>query len=100
MSRRSHPRSGVVTSLLLLGAAVCAIIGAIAWFYFKSGPSTPNLNLMTAEVERGNFVAKVLDQGEIQSSENVEIRCEVRARNGQLTVISLCLLYTSDAADE
>ena len=87
--KRLSQRRGVVTSVLLVGAAVCAIIGAIAWFYFRSGESAPNLNLMTAEVDRGDFVSKVLDQGEVQSSENVEIRCEVRARNGQLTVISL-----------
>ena len=89
MKRNSTRRHGVVTSLLLVGAAICAIIGTIAWFYYSSGPAAPNLNLMMAEVERGDFVAKVLDQGEVQSSENVEIRCEVRARNGQLTVISL-----------
>ncbi|QEG24444.1 HlyD family efflux transporter periplasmic adaptor subunit [Mariniblastus fucicola] len=89
MNRQRTHRRGVVSSVLLVGAAICAIIGAIAWFYFNTGSSTPNLNLMTAKVERGSFVAKVLDQGEVQSSENVEIRCEVRARNGQLTVISL-----------
>jgi len=89
MNRQRTNRRGVVSSLLFVGAAICVIVGAFAWFYFKSGPAGPNLNLMTVNVEKGNFVAKVLDQGEIQSSENVEIRCEVRARNGQLTVISL-----------
>jgi len=89
MNRQRSNRRGVVSSLLLVGAAVCVIAGAVAWFYFKSGPASTSLNLMTVNVEKGNFVAKVLDQGEIQSSENVEIRCEVRARNGQLTVISL-----------
>ena len=89
MNRNSRNRRGIVSSLLLLGAALCAIAGAVAWFYYSSGPTTPNLNLMMATVERGDFVSKVLDQGEIQSSDNVEIRCEVRARNGQLTVISL-----------
>ena len=89
MKRQIPQRRGVVTSLLLIGAVICAVIGAIAWYYYKSGPAKPNLNLMMATVEKGDFVAKVLDQGEIQSSENVEIRCEVRARNGQLSVISL-----------
>lgn len=89
MNRQFRNRQGVVTSLLLVGAAICAIAGAVAWFYYNSGPAKTNLNLMMATVEKGDFVAKVLDQGEIQSSDNVEIRCEVRARNGQLTVISL-----------
>jgi hypothetical protein len=89
MNRQIPQRRGFVTSLLIVGAMICAVIGAIAWFYYKSGPAKPNLNLMMATVEKGDFVAKVLDQGEVQSSENVEIRCEVRARNGQLSVISL-----------
>jgi multidrug resistance efflux pump len=42
-----------------------------------------------ASVTKGEFVSQVLDQGEIQSSENVEIRCEVRARNGQMTVLTV-----------
>lgn len=41
-------------------------------------------------VIKGEFVSQVLDQGEVQSSENVEIRCEVRARNGSLSVIEVC----------
>ena len=89
MNRQCTNRRGVVSSLLVVGAVICAIIGTIAWFYFSSAPTGPNLDLMMVDVEKGNFVAKVLDQGEVQSSENVEIRCEVRARNGQLTVISL-----------
>ena len=89
MNRPRTNRRGVLSSLLIVGAAICAIIGAIAWFYFNSESTGPTLDLMTVSVEKGNFVAKVLDQGEVQSSENVEIRCEVRARNGQLTVISL-----------
>ena len=90
MNRQSKNRRGVVSTLLIAGAAICAIIGAVAWFYFSSAPAAgTGLNLMTVNVEKGNFVAKVLDQGEVQSSENVEIRCEARARNGQLSVISL-----------
>lgn len=89
MIQNINQRRGFVSSTLLIGAAIFAVIGAIALIYFSRGPATPNLNLMTASVERGDFVARVLDQGQVQSSENVEIRCEVRARNGDLTVISL-----------
>ena len=42
-----------------------------------------------ATVVNGEFVSQVLDRGEIQSSENVEIRCEVSARNGSLSVIQV-----------
>ena len=80
---------GILNTTLLVGAAICILVVAAALIYFRAPSASNTLDLMTVKVERGDFVAKVLDQGEIQSSENVEIRCEVRARNGELTVISL-----------
>ena len=85
----SIKRRGFFNTTLLIGVALCVLIGSFALIYFRSNSAEPMLDLMTVSVERGDFVSKVLDQGEIQSSENVEIRCEVRARNGDLTVISL-----------
>ena len=85
----ANRRSGVVGSMLLVGVVVCALLGALGYFFYNRGPVEPAFNPILASVQKGDFVAKVLDQGEIQSSENVEIRCEVRARNGQLTVIAL-----------
>jgi HlyD family secretion protein len=80
---------GIVAPLVVVGI-VALILLSVAGFYFLRGSSDANdIQPIMATVSRGEFVSQVLDQGEIQSSENVEIRCEVRARNGQMTVLSV-----------
>ncbi len=82
-------RTGAAASLLVALVAVAGLLGALVWYYVSNSEVKASIDPITTTVQQGDFVAKVLDQGEVQSSENVEIRCEVRARNGQLTVISL-----------
>ena len=52
---------------------------------FMSG-ETP-LTFLTAEVTVGPFLNRVLEQGEIESSSSVDVRCEVRSRNSSGTNI-------------
>ena len=95
LSRRSATRRSTTRR----GATLPAIIGAIALVglligffvvsFFSGDDQTDLFNPITVKVERGDFVAQVLDQGQIQSSENVEIRCEVRARNTTTTVLNV-----------
>ena len=86
--RVAHPRHGIVTSVVV--ASVCLALALFAaWFFLGRGASEPTFAPLTATVDHGEFVAKVLDQGEIQSSSNAEIRCEVRSRNGKVAVISV-----------
>lgn len=86
-SRQHGRRDGisrpvVILFFLLIGAA------AFGGYSLLAGRSTePAFNPILAEVIQGEFVSKVLDQGEIESSENVEVRCEVKARNGDTTVL-------------
>lgn len=87
--RQTFDRKGSFGPLLLFGLAVVGLLGAATFFFFNSGNGEKVIDPIMAEVAKGEFVAQVLDQGEIQSSENVEIRCEVRARNGSLSVIEL-----------
>ena len=86
---KTGSRSGAAGTILVAALAVIGLLGALAWYYTSNADVKANIDPITVKVEQGEFVAKVLDQGEVQSSENIEIRCEVRARNGQLTVISL-----------
>ena len=88
-NRNPQMRGGSIGPLLLFGATVFGLIGVAIYFFFSGNGGEVTINPVLAEVEKGEFVAQVLDQGEIQSSENVEIRCEVRARNGSLSVIEL-----------
>ncbi len=42
---------------------------------------------LTHVVKSGHFLHEVVEQGEIESSENVEVMCEVKGRNGQTAIL-------------
>jgi multidrug resistance efflux pump len=91
MSSRIKYRNGAAGPLILAAIAISVLVlgGVFAVKYLNNGDSQEIFDPILATVERGDFVSQVLDQGEIQSSENVEIRCEVRARNGSTSVLSV-----------
>ena len=82
-------RRGLVAPFVVFGIVAVALIGGGAYYYLNSGGEGDEIDPIMANVTRGEFVSQVLDQGEVQSSENIEIRCEVRARNGSLSVLSV-----------
>lgn len=49
------------------------------WMYVV-GPQSQEIDVITHQVKRGRFQHDVTEPGEIESSANVEIRCEVRSR--------------------
>lgn len=70
-------------STLWTTVIVLAVIGAplAAWRFlpdFFHREAVPNV--LTAEVTLGPFINRVLEQGEIESSSSIEVRCEVRSR--------------------
>lgn len=69
--------SGLLVSFLAVTGVVIS-----SWFYFGSGQSDSGPPPILTTVIRGPYEHIVLDQGEIESSNNVEIRCEVRNRSG------------------
>lgn len=83
------PRHGLVAPFVIFGIVAVALIGVAGYFYFSGNGEAEEIDPIMAKVTRGEFVSQVLDQGEVQSSENVEIRCEVRARNGSLSVLTV-----------
>lgn len=79
-----------MASILLISAVALGLLAYGGWWlYNNSGAGAAEFNPITAFVSEGDFIAQVLDQGEIQSSENVEVRCRARARNGDLKVIEV-----------
>ena len=80
-------RTGVSMPIIIVSVIILLIAGIGIYSWMKSGPTGVSFDPITAEVTQGDFVAKVLDQGEIESSANVEIRCEVKARNGEISVL-------------
>ncbi len=75
--------------LPLVSAAIviALLLGGGYLFFFRNAEKIDTFSPITTRATRGEFSSQVLDQGEIQSSENIEIRCEAKARNGTLTVI-------------
>lgn len=82
-------RAGAVGSIILIILATLAVLGFGFFFLKKQGNNSASFNPLLSAAKKADFVAQVLDQGEIQSSENVEIRCLARARNGTLAVIKV-----------
>ena len=74
-------RTGIIQKLLLGMLAVCSIIAAAAAWVRSRPADTTDLPIF-AEVIRGPYEHIVLEQGEIQSSNNVEVRCQVKNRAG------------------
>ncbi len=82
-------RQGSMAPLILFGIVAVSLFGIALYYLTGSGDDATRIDPIVAPVERGEFVSLVLDQGEIQSSENVEIRCEVRAQTRSLSVIQV-----------
>ncbi len=82
-------RCGVSTPVTIVSLIVLLIVGIGIYSWLSSAEKGPSFDPITASVIQGEFVSKVLDQGEIESSDNIEIRCEVKARNGQISVLEV-----------
>ncbi|WP_164102216.1 efflux RND transporter periplasmic adaptor subunit [Candidatus Laterigemmans baculatus] len=80
-------RGGIVFSLLLL---LCVASVAAGGYYYYQGSAEEGVReseLILQPVSRGRFDHVVLEQGEIESSSNTEIICEVESRGGAGTAI-------------
>jgi len=86
--RQQPKRVGSVESTIVFAVVALVVVGCITHF-MVAGVRTvfpgffdekPEFDLLTAEVFGGPFIHTVLERGEIESSSNVEVRCQVRAR--------------------
>lgn len=82
-------RRGIATSLIIAAIVAFLLVGGGFYLFSIKGTTEVVINPILSEVRQGEFINNVLDQGEIQSSENIEIRCKVRARNGTVNVIEV-----------
>ncbi len=82
MTGRERPRRGsspifVVGALALIGI----IIAAVIFFTRQDGDDVSQAPLLK-EIVEGPYDHVVLEQGEVESSNNVDILCEIRSRSG------------------
>jgi multidrug efflux pump subunit AcrA (membrane-fusion protein) len=73
--------------VLIVLLVVAAGVGAIAWFYLQRERVESTENILTREVFRGPYEHIVLEQGVVESSSSVEIRCEVKSQSAGGTEI-------------
>ena len=73
---------------MIIAVAICSL-GGYAWWQSKgTGIYTASDNdPLLYEVQKGPFDHIVLEQGEIESSSNNEVKCEVKGRGGSGTPI-------------
>jgi HlyD family secretion protein len=87
--RSAARRNGVVIPLIVAALLAVGGLASLIYFTYFSGSNDKTVDLILKPVVRGEFVAKVIDQGEIQSAENIEIKCQVGSRNGTVQVIDV-----------
>lgn len=85
---RAPRRHGGMVIGLLVALMLAGITGWLGYTYwFGSGSRVSPEELITAQVSRGPFDHIVLEQGEIESSANIEVVCEVESRGAGGTQI-------------
>jgi len=88
--KRSQTKRGAVKVIVFLAVAVtiCGIAGYAWWQTKGSGMYSPSKDdPILHTVSSGPFDHIVLEQGEIESSSNNEVKCEVKGRGGSGTPI-------------
>lgn len=78
----ANRRAKVFTRLLVAVVVIAALGAGGYWAWQKSQQGGIRPNLIVDTVSRRSFDHIVLEQGELESSSNVDIICQVRARNG------------------
>jgi HlyD family secretion protein len=76
--QRRRPLRRAFVALILLG-----VLGAGAWGVQTTFLKANAVELLTCRVKNGPFVHEVTERGELESSANLEIRCEVESRDGK-----------------
>ncbi len=84
----THPRYAGIKIVLLV---LLAILGGASWYGYdvykeRSKRISPD-DLLISEVTRGPFDHTIVEQGEIESSSNTEVICEIEARGSTGTAI-------------
>ncbi len=73
-----------------LPLAIIVVGGFLFWDSKREGPGGRDLGIvLTAPVEIGTFVQEIVESGEVESSSNVEIRCEVDTGSGGIAILEI-----------
>lgn len=81
-------RHGITFPVILIAIILLISISGTVVYLQGQKSEEESIDPVLHTVQKTDFVAQVLCEGEVQSSENVEIKSEVRARSGKITVLS------------
>ncbi|MEZ6105247.1 MAG: hypothetical protein R3B96_03835 [Pirellulaceae bacterium] len=88
-TRRRSDRGGLAVGAIVVVLVLLVAVGGGIWYYVGGSGSKTSFNPLFAMAEIKPFEAKVLEQGQVESSENVEFRCEIKSRYGETRVIEV-----------
>jgi len=74
-------RAGSTVLFLLVGLVLAALVVGLLWYSMRGRGRDAAEAPLLAQVTRGDYDHIVLEEGEVESSNNVELRCEVRSRS-------------------
>ena len=89
MNTRHHtPRNGNSTIILLVIGCLVVALGYYAYASMKTAFTQDKLaSFQLREVESGLFKHTVIESGVIESSQNIDIVCDVRSKSGGVQII-------------
>ncbi len=73
--------------VLIFAAVMVGLLLGVVWFLAAGAGEDPASQPLLETVRRGPFEHIVLEHGEVESSSNIEIQCEVKARNSTGTAV-------------
>ncbi len=87
-SRRSDGRRGGLLGGVVICLILAAVVGGVGYYFvYDNSDQVSQDSLIIEMVRRAPFDHIVLEQGEIESSSNIEVVCKVEARGGGGTSI-------------
>lgn len=83
----SKPSSGRWPRRAALAGLVVGLIGLVVWFGPRIGGGGSGDRPLTAKATRGELKVTVTDRGELESSESVQVQCELEGGGKLVTIV-------------
>jgi len=81
--RHPSPTRRGNTTMLVVSALVVVAVGALlTWWFLGRDGNDGAPQVLLSRVSKGPYDYVVIEQGEVESASNIELRCEVRSRGG------------------
>ena len=90
MNSKSAHKKAFISLKALMGVAGAGALSLAWWFYGGENISSQGIQPLFAEAEISDFSLEIIEPGEIESAENIEINCEVRSRSsGGVSILEI-----------